>query len=226
METGLDAELDEELSYSKYDYWNKIPEIETRRFFLSKTIVHTSDGNKAINVLAYDVPAISELSLARCNEDGTANPSGGAYLRAAFTATVTARADADQTLTTTSATTVSMTYVRWATPGTDSYLQLADGGIECKVTGFVEVSGRVMFSSGYTDGRHLRGGIYQNSSYQLSCSVHASTTASYHTAVIPPAVLQVSAGDIIYLKALGDDGVVVGYEGAQHATTLTVKYIG
>ena len=323
----------------------------------------TASAELTINVLAYDVPAISELSLARCNEDGTANPSGGAYLRAAFTATVTAlgnkntasyvmryktadgsewtevslseyencysiadgggqfassitdsydvqiivtdglsntatrsasigtafriihvnpsgigvaigkmsdkdafqvglpaefdstvkidgdlsvggslsgtgakapvcipamtaRAEADQTLTTTSATTVSMTYVRWATPGTDSYLQLADGGIQCKVAGFVEVSGRVMFSSGYTDGRHLRGGIYQNSSYQLSCSVHASTTASYHTAVIPPAVLKVAAGDVIYLKALGDDGVVVGYEGAQHASTLTVKYIG
>ena len=323
----------------------------------------TASAELTINVLAYDVPAISELSLARCNEDGTANPSGGAYLRAAFTATVTAlgnkntasyvmryktadgsewtevslseyencysiadgggqfassitdsydvqiivtdglsntatrsasigtafriihvnpsgigvaigkmsdkdafqvglpaefdstvkidgdlsvggslsgtgakapvcipamtaRAEADQTLTTTSATTIGMTYVRWATPGTDSYLQLTDGGIECKVAGFIEVSGRVLFSSGYTDGKHLRGGIYQNSSYQLSSSIHASTTGKYHTAVIPPAVLQVAAGDVIYLKALGDDGVVVGYEGAQHASTLTVKYIG
>ena len=48
----------------------------------------TATVSKSIEVLAYSLPSINTLSVARCNSDGTAN-SSGAYLKVVFDSTVT-----------------------------------------------------------------------------------------------------------------------------------------
>lgn len=140
---------------------------------------------------------------------------------------MTVRSDTNQTLTSVDPTTVQLGHVRWATPGTDKYLTLTEYGIRCEVAGYVEVSGKVFFESGYTAGQHLRAALYQNDTYLFSASEHPPTTAKYQSISLHPVVMQVAAGDMIYLKAIGANGCILGRTvGAQHTSTLTIKYIG
>ena len=48
----------------------------------------TATASKSVTVLAYAVPKISAFTVARCNQDGTAN-SGGSYMKVTFSSSVT-----------------------------------------------------------------------------------------------------------------------------------------
>lgn len=49
----------------------------------------TATASKSVTVLAYATPKISAFTVARCNQDGTAN-SGGSYMKVTFSSSVTA----------------------------------------------------------------------------------------------------------------------------------------
>ena len=140
---------------------------------------------------------------------------------------MTARNDAEQTLTSTTTTRVNMAYSRWATSNAANFLSLTGNGIKCLKAGYVEVSAKLLFKNGFEAGDHLRAWIYQNSTAQYAASIHAATTASYYTVSLSPFVVSVSAGDVIYLYGQAERAnTIIGYESAAHSCQLTVKYIG
>lgn len=108
-----------------------------------------------------------------------------------------------------------------AVNASDNSLSIISHGIRANEPGFVEVSGAV-YANSLTAGDRLLTNIYRNSTSYRTGYADAPTTRC--STLILPFVLQVSAGDRIYLYARNDTAAR-GQIATGKQTYLTVKYV-
>ena len=102
------------------------------------------------------------------------------------------------------------------------YLSNSNGGVKCGKDGYVEISGGIYFSSGFTNNDIVHTVVKKNSTQVINAAHRLPASYDYYS--VPPLVCEVSAGDILYLYAYNQTGA----RGSVNATTeswLTVKYL-
>lgn len=103
-----------------------------------------------------------------------------------------------------------------------SYLSNSDGGVRCAKSGYVEISGGIYFSSGFTNNDIVHAVVKKNSTQVINAAHRLPASYDYYS--IPPLVCEVSAGDVLYLYAYNQMGAR-GYVNATTESWLTVKYL-
>lgn len=102
-------------------------------------------------------------------------------------------------------------------------LEISDGGIKCLANGVVLVTGSV-HASGLTAGDTLQAHVKKNGN-DYAGSFAQSGSRTFVTSILTPRVINVSAGDIIYLHG-GNYTQAGGNVSANNNTILTVIYLG
>lgn len=128
-------------------------------------------------------------------------------------------------LTTTKTLTNSMAKLDMSTAGWslggNSAFTAYNGGIKCNFDGILLVTGAV-HASGLTAGDSLQASFYNGSS--AFASAYNGTSKTYATLTLPPRIISVSAGDVIYLYARNNTQAG-GTCAAGGNTTLLCQYI-
>lgn len=98
-----------------------------------------------------------------------------------------------------------------------------DGGIKCTVDGYVLVAATV-YGQDITAGQTLACTMYKNTT-ALSLSVAATSNYKYAAANWQTSIMQVKAGDVLYLRA-HNVNAATGYIYTNVRSKLTVMYVG
>lgn len=97
-----------------------------------------------------------------------------------------------------------------------------DGGVQCAKSGYVEVSGAIYCTTGFTANDYVHLVIRRGSTLIINAVHRIPNDYDYYS--VAPIVYSVSAGDILYLYAYNQSGAR-GQISAATGSWLTVKYL-